>query len=624
MAEINHHLRTIKESLSIIYKVPYYQREYRWKRRQFEELLNDLQEEFTNQFDPSHGRERIAQYKTYFLGTILTTTDEETARKIIIDGQQRLTSLTLFFIYAIRQRNAFSERNITNFESLIRRESYGDSVLNFEVDAERKELVDKLLEEETIEGNDSFDFIDDADTSTKNAFLRFKDIEDILDDGIKDEYFAYFADWIAEKVVIFEIVVPTEHDAHKVFVTMNDRGLNLTPSEMLKGFLLSHVTNSQKHVEAHTLWADKVRELKKIDGEEDSNFLRTWLRAKYARDIRGRAQGETKKDFENIGDSYHRWLHENKELVGLENDDDYQSFILDNFKKYVDIYLRIEKYSNEYTNDYEYIYYNATKDITLQNMLILSAIKLDDSDSIVDKKIKLVSRYIDYFTTVRTFELKKNTYDNLRDIFFSLTKDIRDKSEEEIKQVFLRHSSEMNLNLEKFVYGKAQTKTILHILARISAYLEREIDLTNSVGYSTYIDRKRSSRTFDIEHIFAEDYQVFEESVDDVDNDFESSAEFKTSRDKLGGLILLPRSRNRSLQDKPYSDKVAKYASECILAQLLNSDFYENNPQLERFLESSGLDLKAYDVFNKNALNERHTLYENIIAKIWSISEITT
>jgi len=65
MTEINHHLRTVKEVLSKTYKVPFYQREYRWKRKQFEELFNDLQEEFLSHFDLSHGRDRVAQYKSY-------------------------------------------------------------------------------------------------------------------------------------------------------------------------------------------------------------------------------------------------------------------------------------------------------------------------------------------------------------------------------------------------------------------------------------------------------------------------------------------------------------------------------------------------------------------------------
>ncbi|GAA4652533.1 DUF262 domain-containing protein [Kistimonas scapharcae] len=624
MTEINHHLRSIKEVLGKTYKVPFYQREYRWKRKQFEELLNDLQEEFLNHFEESHGRDRVAQYKSYFLGTVLTTTDSATSRKIIIDGQQRLTSLTLFFIYSLQRRRAAEALNITDYTSLIQTESYGERVLNFEADNDRAELINKLSEIDD-EGSRSFDFVGEASEGTKNLFHRFNDIESILNDKIKDEYFAYFSDWVAEKVVLFEIVVPTEHDAHKVFVTMNDRGLNLTPSEMLKGFLLSKITHSVKHGEAHALWEDKIRELKKIDNDEDANFLRTWLRAKYAKNIRGKAAGEEKKDFENIGDSYHRWLLDNKDGVGINTGDDYQSFVLDNFKKYVDLYLKVQKYSSEFTDGYHHIYYNSSKDITMQSMLILSAIKLDDSDSVAERKIQLVSKYLDYYTSLRAVNLKKNTYDNLKDILFSLCLKIRDKTEEELKEIFVKHASDSGLSFDEvdnFTYSKASTKSLLNVLARLAAYIEEGVEQTNSVGYDVYIDRKRTSRTFDIEHILADEYGVFTGAT--TNNDFDSESEYKTKRNMLGGLILLPRSRNRSLQEKPYSEKVTRYSSENILAQTLTSDFYENNPQVERFLETSLLNLKSYEDFNKQCLEERHLVYKDIVKKIWSIDEIVS
>ncbi|MFM5732993.1 DUF262 domain-containing protein [Aeromonas hydrophila] len=625
MTEINHHLRTIKEVLSKTYKVPFYQREYRWKRKQFEELFTDLQDEFLQHFDETHGRDQVAQYKSYFLGAILTTTDQQTSRKIIVDGQQRLTSLTLFFIYALKQRNLSAALKVTDFTSLIKTESFGTPVLNFESDHDRSKLINLLVENDGSEENSAFDFVDDADSGTKNIFERYNEIEDVLDDDIKNKYFSYFADWVAEKVILFEIVVPTEHDAHKVFVTMNDRGLNLTPAEMLKGFLLSKISNQIKHQEAHQLWQDRTRELKKIDHEEDSNFIRNWLRAKYAGSIRGKSVGEEKGDFENIGDSYHRWLHENRESIGLNTGDNYQSFVLDNYDRYSKIYLRLQKYACEFTKGYEAVYYNASKEISLQNMVILSSISLDDPDAVIDKKIDIVSKYIDFYTTARLINNKKNTYDNLRDLFFSLTVKVRDKDISTLRQTLRAHADELEFGvttIENFTYEKAQTKNILHILARIAYYIEDGIEQTNSVGFPSYVDRKRSSRTYDIEHILCDDYNVFEQSSTSSENDFSSPLEYRRERNKLGGLILLPRSRNRSLKDKPYLNKLSKYMSENVLAQSLGKDFYENNPQVERFVSDSRLGFQSYENFNKAALNSRELLYIDIIKKIWDIDSI--
>ena len=63
----------------------------------------------------------------------------------------------------------------------------------------------------------------------KNLYGRYTDIIDVFpNDDITDNMLLHFCDWLAEKVFFIEIVATTEQDAHKVFVTMNDRGLSLT------------------------------------------------------------------------------------------------------------------------------------------------------------------------------------------------------------------------------------------------------------------------------------------------------------------------------------------------------------------------------------------------------------
>ena len=70
-----------------------------WGRKQLEELIEDLTSEFIDQYEQSHERTEIINYGHYFMGSIvLTESNNEIA---IIDGQQRLTSLTLLLIYFI-------------------------------------------------------------------------------------------------------------------------------------------------------------------------------------------------------------------------------------------------------------------------------------------------------------------------------------------------------------------------------------------------------------------------------------------------------------------------------------------------------------------------------------------
>ena len=115
---------------------------------------------------------------------------------------------------------------------------------------------------------------------------------------ITDDMLLHFCDWLAEKVFFIEIVATTEQDAHKVFVTMNDRGLSLTSTEMLKGYILSEITNDTVREQSNGLWKEKVLKLKSIDDKGDETFIKAWLRSQYAETIRDNKAGAVNKDFD--------------------------------------------------------------------------------------------------------------------------------------------------------------------------------------------------------------------------------------------------------------------------------------------------------------------------------------
>src|SRR5262249_21286706 len=98
MREIRGEAKTLRQLLGgARYSIDYYQREYRWQTRQVRELLEDLSETFLGDYDYAHDRSEVQNYGHYFLGsTIVSRRGNQT---FIIDGQQRLTTLTLLLIY---------------------------------------------------------------------------------------------------------------------------------------------------------------------------------------------------------------------------------------------------------------------------------------------------------------------------------------------------------------------------------------------------------------------------------------------------------------------------------------------------------------------------------------------
>ena len=92
-------------------------------------------------------------------------------------------------------------------------------------------------------------------------------------------------------------------------------------------------------------------------------------------------------------------------------------------------------------------------------------------------------------------------------------------------------------------------------------------------------------------------------------------------RNKIGGLLLLPKDFNASYGDMVYDDKVEHYFRQNPLAQSLHPRAYENNPSFLRLREAQGLAFRAYpSSFTKAAVDERQALYRDLAEIIWDPS----
>lgn len=621
MSEIIFDRKTINEILQQRFILPTYQRDYKWEAKQVRELIGDLQEAFLANFQEGHGRKEVAEYDNYFLGTIITTKDKD-GSKTIIDGQQRITTVIALLTYFYRQKQRKPELGISDFVNLIKRDVYGVSQYNVSFEGSRKQLFDILmdstLDDEDIE--ERIDSIHDIDPGSLKIFDTFKNIDVFLDPNILNNLLPNFIDYMTEKVLLFEIVVPSEQDAHKVFVTMNDRGLKLGPMDLLKGYLLSNILDDGANKEAHARWVESTNKLKSLGPDEDATFLKVWLRSKYADTARGKNKGDAPRDFELIGDSYHRWVIDNKTKLGLISADKFEEILSSVIPKYVDLYVKIRKYENQFSPSYAHLFYNGARNLTLQPLVVLASIKSNDTSADIDKKIKGVSAFLDYYASVRIFSGKDNTYDNIKDYLFAFSVKIRDKSVPELKVLLSDEVTRLTDTVDDIIsvnYNTTKRYELLHVLARIGNYIEEKAELTNSVGFPVYIDRYRSSKTFDVEHILT---SVISTTKTDLgkDYDFAADAEYHSLRDNIGGLILLPRGRNRSLKDKAYSEKLNVYATENILASSLHRSFYQNNPQWNKFSETTGIAIAHIEQFNREKLLERQRLYYEIAHKIWN------
>ena len=150
MREILGTAKNIRSLLSgAKYGVDYYQREYRWQTKHVAELLDDLSEKFLGSYDPAHERSAVEAYGHYFLGSIIIS--ERDAKKFIIDGQQRLTTLTLLLIHVHRTLTDLEQKS--QLAELIFSQKYGKRSFNLDV-PERTSCMEALYAGEPTDDND--------------------------------------------------------------------------------------------------------------------------------------------------------------------------------------------------------------------------------------------------------------------------------------------------------------------------------------------------------------------------------------------------------------------------------------------------------------------------------------
>ena len=583
------------------YSIHYYQREYMWQRKHVEELIDDLTSEFLDYYVPGDDRKDVQDYGAYFMGSIVLAGRENA----IIDGQQRFSSLTLLLMYLNNRLRSLGQ-NYSMLEQMIFSEAYGTKSFNINVE-DRADCMNAIFNDQPFDTTD-------VGESVKNLYGRYTDIIDVFpNDDITDNMLLHFCDWLAEKVFFIEIVATTEQDAHKVFVTMNDRGLSLTSTEMLKGYLLSEIRDDSKREKLNNIWKDKVLSLKKDDDKGDETFIKAWLRAQYAETIRETKAGAVNQDFDIIGGSFHKWVRDERDKLGLSTTDDFELFIM-KFSKFADVYRKIREAENTFAEETKYIYYNAQVNFTLQPQLLLAPICYEDTWPVIIEKMNLVARFIDLLITARVTNYRSVDYSTIKNYVFNVTKNIRRCSIDVLKARLKAQSDNLAYDpaaaLPELRLNSFTKKYIKNMLARITGYIEERTGVASN--YCNYMNTQ-TKNPFEIEHIITDHYEWFTSEYSDQE-------EFRRWRNSFGALLLLHKSINASLNDSKYDYKLSKYCSNegNIYTESLGDQAYQNNPKFKKFIADNGLGFKPYAQFGKAEITERIQLLVQLVNLVWN------
>ena len=600
--EIDGDGRTIRQLLANRkYSIDYYQREYKWQRKQVAELLEDLAAKFLDSYDPGHDRKAVASYGHYFLGSIVIS--DKDGQKFVIDGQQRLTTLTLLLIFLHHQLTDPEQKG--QIADLIFSSRYGSRSFNLDI-PERTPCMDALYRAE--------EFADpDPSESIANILARYADIEGHFPEDLASAALPYFSDWLIENVHLVEITAYSDSDAYTIFETMNDRGLSLTPADMLKGYLLANITDDDRRTRASKIWKDRVQALGELGKDEDADGIKSWLRGQHANSMRERKAGALPRDFELIGTEFHRWVRDHEGSLGLMSSADFTRFIDRDFACYSRWYERLRRAAETLTVGLECVHFNAQHNFTLQYPVLLAPLLPDDDEAAALRKIRVAAAYLDILINRRIWNWRAIDYSTMQYAMFLVIRDIRGKTSLELAAML---RARLDTESETFAPNDRNDNFGLHamngpqihrLLARMTNYVE-----TRSGQASRYAEYTRRGRGgYEIEHIWA--YHPERHS-----DEFAHPAEFAEFRNRVGGLLLLPKSFNASYGDLPYAEKRKHYYGQNLLAGCLHERAYAHNPGFARFIAESGLPFRPHADFRKADLSMRQALYRNLAQVIWS------
>ena len=602
--EIDGKGKTVRELLAgRKYSIDYYQREYKWHSKQVTELIDDLAAKFLESYEPDHERDAVAAYGHYFLGSIIVS--DKDGHKFIIDGQQRLTTLTLLLMFLHHQLEDDEQKG--QIADLIFSQRFGKRSFNMDI-AERAACMETLYNGQEVVSND-------LSESVANVIARYADIDEYFPPELRENALPYFVDWLIESVHLVEITAYSDGDAYTIFETMNDRGLSLSPADMLKGYLLANIVDENDRRHAEGVWKHRTRALQELGKDEDADGIKAWLRGEYADSIREKKRGAVSEDFDLIGTEFHRWVRDHEDRIGLTTSGDFLHFIDHDFTFYSQWYERLRNASTSLTSGLESVFFNAEHNFTLQYPVLLAPLRVDDSEEELLRKVRVTAAYIDILLYRRIWNQRAIDYGTMKYPMFMVIREIRGKDVSDLAGLLrqrLDSETETFLGNEHFRLHGMNGRQIHRLLARMTEFVE-----THSGTQSRYVEySKRGGRDgFEIEHVWADHYDRYED-------EFTHPNDFAEYRNRVGGLLLLPKSFNASFGDLRYADKREHYNGQNLLARSLHDGAYSHNPGFLRFVERTGLPFHPHVSFIKADLDDRQELYRLLAEHVWSPSRL--
>ncbi|WP_350934696.1 GmrSD restriction endonuclease domain-containing protein [Micromonospora mangrovi] len=580
------------------FRLDSFQREYSWGRQDVKALIDDLSGHFIRQWSPGQERRDVRLFEPYFLGPFVYYRDDEFAA--LVDGQQRITTLHLLLVH-LRRLAAEADRreygnDIAALDPLIAGTSYGERAYAID-EPERVPLLESLLD------GTLFSVSAEASPSVTNLYERSQEIDELLPETVRDEALPLFIHWLLNRVCLVGIDAVNRRQGWAIFETMNDRGVQLGPADLLKSFLLRRADNVHNRARLGETWRSMLTRLHAVGTQATTRFLQALLVGKYAID---------QSDVTDIAISFHGWVQLNAEKrLGLMHPSEFARFIERDLPAFSRRFATLAAASRRPDQGLDPVFYNAVNEID-QMPFLLATLGPDDTDAQFRDKARLVAAFLDLTYVQRLINNGDDRPDAALPEFLDLLRDLRGcRDIEQIKKLLGDRTAGLDTSfsvVRQYGLRPDNRAQVRYLLARMTAFVELESGRPDQIA--RYLEK---SEPYEIEHIWANKFERYQAEVKTEDK-------FRLQRNRLGALLLLQKSHNASYQAAPYEEKVEWYRGQNHLAASLHKvNHQRNRPFTDGVVKKYGLEklFRSFDKFDMSAIETRQLLYQRLCELIW-------
>ncbi len=504
------------------YNIPSFQRDYSWEEEHWEDLWNDfLSTKETGQ--------------PHYMGTIVLQNTDSQDCFTVVDGQQRLTTMTIFAVATIKALQDLANKEIEREQNEERIEEIKRIFIG-------TKTITTLYYKSKLKLNKNNNlFFQDNILILREpvAYNKLKDSEKLLWDSYKyfhnkisqkfsddgEKIAGFLENIVAKKMIFIQIIVDDELEAYTIFETLNARGVELTTTDLLKNYLFSIWAKNNAESQINILEEKWNKIVHNIGFKEFPVFIRYYLNSKQKLVRKEQLFKIIKSEIKNEKDV---------------------SNILEELEKKQVLYNAIKNPDDDFWNGHN------------------------------DKNIIVKSLYeLKLFGVSQPIPILFALYDNLPDIFADILRDI--------VNISFRYNiiAKKNPNEQEVIYNKISQKIFKreilnkkHIYSELKKIYVEDDDfkqffstkeirtggknkkkvkyiLTKIENQLSNTDNDWLDANFTIEHILPENYSI------EWDNIFEHNAIKFIYR--IGNYTLLEDKLNRECSNKNYTEKKETY-----------------------------------------------------------------